>query len=84
MILQQLLTGKSPRAAALLDVLEGASGLLLALFLWTHMVFVATILFGSRAFDGIAGLLDSTGLSYVGIPPLIAVFFMPVESAPMI
>lgn len=74
-ILQQVIGGKG-RAAAILDVLEAVSGLSLALFLWMHMTFVATIYFGADSFDAIAHTLDATRLSYVGIPPLIVVFFL--------
>ena len=75
MLLQQGLT-RSRRAAAVLDLLEAASGIALALFLWVHMIFVASVIVGSGTFDGIARLLDDTSLSYVGIPPMIAVFFL--------
>ncbi len=74
-ILQQV-TGGSRRAAAVLDLLEAMSGLSLALFLWMHMIFVATIYLGADSFDAIAHTLDATRLSYVGIPPLIVVFFL--------
>lgn len=47
------------RWPARLDVLQGASGLLLALFMWVHMLFVSSILLGpdamwtvARAFEG--------------------------------
>lgn len=75
MILQQVLF-RSRRTAAILDILEACSGLALALFLWMHMVFVATIFLGAGAFDGIAHALDTYYLSFTGIPPLIVVFFM--------
>lgn len=75
MILYQVLS-RGRRTAALLDLLEAASGLALALFLWMHMLFVASIFFGTESFDGIAHMLDEYYLSYVGIPPLVAVFFL--------
>jgi len=75
MNLQQALF-HSRRAAAILDILEAVSGLALALFLWMHMVFVATIFLGTGAFDGIAQALDTFYLSYTGIPPLIVLFFL--------
>ena len=64
------------RIAAFLDILEAGSGLALAVFLWLHMIFVATILAGPETFDAIAAFLDDYWLSYIGIPPLIAVFFL--------
>ena len=75
MILYQLLS-PSRRAPAILDLLEAVSGLVLAVFLWAHMLFVASIFFGTDSFDGIAHMLDEYYLSYVGIPPLVAVFFL--------
>jgi len=75
LILYQTIS-RSPRTAAILDVLEAGSGLALALFLWMHMLFVATIFFGTETFDGIALMLDEYYLSYAGIPPLVAVFFL--------
>jgi fumarate reductase subunit C len=75
LILYQILS-RSRRTAAILDVLEAVSGLALALFLWMHMVFVATIFLGAEAFDGIAHALDAYYLSFTGIPPLIVVFFL--------
>jgi fumarate reductase subunit C len=74
-ILQQV-TGGNGRTAAVLDILEAMSGFSLALFLWMHMIFVATIYFGADSFDAIAHTLDVTRLSYAGIPPLIIVFFL--------
>ncbi len=74
-ILQQV-TGESRKTAAILDILEAMSGLSLALFLWMHMIFVATIYFGADSFDAIAHTLDATRLSYAGIPPLIVIFFL--------
>jgi fumarate reductase subunit C len=72
---QQLSPGTG-RIAALLDLLEAGSGLALAVFLWLHMMFVATIIAGPETFDAVAAFLDDYWLSYLGIPPLIAVFFL--------
>lgn len=75
-VLLQNVLSRSRRAAAVLDILEACSGLALAVFLWMHMIFVASIFFGPETFDAIAHGLDTSYLSYVGIPPLIAVFFL--------
>jgi fumarate reductase subunit C len=72
---QNLLT-RNRKAAAILDILEAGSGLALAVFLWLHMIFVATILTGPRVFDRTAHFLDAYYLSYTGIPPLILIFFL--------
>jgi fumarate reductase subunit C len=68
--------GEEGKAAAFLDIMEAVSGLGLAVFLWLHMVFVATVYFGADVFDGIAHALDRYYLSYLGIPPLIILFFL--------
>ena len=44
----------SPRSDFIVEMIQMVSGLLLVLFLWTHMVFVASILLGSNAFNGLA------------------------------
>ncbi|MCG6936864.1 MAG: fumarate reductase cytochrome b subunit [Gammaproteobacteria bacterium] len=54
------LVRKSSRWAAWLDVLQGVSGLVLLLFIWTHMIMVSSILISkdamfvvSRMFEGV-------------------------------
>jgi succinate dehydrogenase/fumarate reductase cytochrome b subunit len=80
MILQQALF-RSPRAAAILDILEACSGLALALFLWMHMVFVATIFLGTGAFDGIAQALDTYSSSFCIFSWLPARYLSPTGSS---
>jgi fumarate reductase subunit C len=58
-VLLQNLLSRSRRAAAVLDILEACSGLTLAVFLWMHMIFVASIFFGPETFDAIAHGLDT-------------------------
>ena len=72
----QEVSPETRRTAAFLDLLEAASGFGLAVFLWMHMVFVATILAGPETFDAVASFLDDTYLSYIGIPPVVALFFL--------
>ena len=40
------------------EVVSGGSGLVLALFMWGHMVLVGSILTGERGFNGLAGMLE--------------------------
>jgi len=46
------------RFPARLDVLQGASGLFLALFMWLHMFFVSSILIGKDAFWHVARFFE--------------------------
>ncbi|MDQ7790024.1 MAG: succinate dehydrogenase [Eubacteriales bacterium] len=60
--------GRNPRIDLYLDLAQLISGFLLVGFLWTHMVFVATIIIGADTFNSLAQFLDDYYLSYVGIP----------------
>jgi fumarate reductase subunit C len=46
------------RGPAWLDVLQGASGLLLVLFMWAHMLFVSSILLGVDAMYAVARMFE--------------------------
>lgn len=66
----------SDKSELYVDVGELVTGLLLVLFLWTHMLFVATVFINTKVFNALAGLLESTGMAYVAtgaVPALIAV-----------
>lgn len=53
------------------ELLSGASGLVLALFMWGHMILVGSILTGSRGFDWLAGMLEDY---YIAQPTVIVIF----------
>ena len=53
------------------EVLSGGSGLLLALFMWGHMVLVGSILTGERGFNWLAGMLEDT---YIAQPTVLFIF----------
>lgn len=72
MLLQKTLT-KSNKTDLYLDLVELASGLLLVGFLWTHMLFVSTILISQDTFNMLSEFLDKYYLSYVGVPFIIVV-----------
>ncbi|MCG8370967.1 MAG: hypothetical protein MJA32_10700 [Proteobacteria bacterium] len=55
------------------EIISGGSGLLLALFMWGHVVLVGSILTGARGFDWLATLLEDY---YVAQPAVLAVFFL--------
>ena len=65
------------RVPARLDVLQGASGLFLALFMWLHMFFVSSILLGKDAFWHVARFFEGyhlLGKPYPILVTLIAAF----------
>ena len=53
------------------EIISGGSGLLLALFMWGHVVLVGSILTGERGFDWVATLLEDY---YIAQPAILAVF----------
>jgi len=71
-LLQKILA-KSNKTDLYLDLVELTSGLLLVGFLWTHMIFVATILISQETFNTLSEFLDKYYLSYVGIPFIVVV-----------
>lgn len=66
-MLQRILT-TSHRGDLLIDVAELASGLALVGFLWTHMLFVGTVLLGPEIFNSVPKTLEAYFLAQVGIP----------------
>ncbi len=66
-MLFQKLVGRCTKADAYIDVAELATGITLVGFVWTHMLFVSSVLFGTGMFNNVPAILDATGISYVGI-----------------
>jgi fumarate reductase subunit C len=67
--------GTAPRRSAWparLDVLQSASGLVLALFMWMHMLFVASILLGPQAMWTVARFFEGYFLLGRSVPGLVA------------
>ena len=69
-MLDERALGRAIRTDLYLDLAELFSGLFLVGFLWTHMLFVAAILFGEMSYNTLAAFLDRYYLSYTGIPLL--------------
>ena len=63
-------SGEAPRQLAY-EIVSGGSGLLLALFMWGHMVLVGSILTGERGFNWLAGMLEDY---YIAQPTVVAIF----------
>ncbi|HBV99495.1 MAG: succinate dehydrogenase [Peptococcaceae bacterium BICA1-7] len=80
MLVQKILT-RNPKAELYYDLVELFTGITLVGFLWTHMLFVSTILLGSDLFNTLSKSLDDYYLSYVGIPFIVLVFIMHILSA---
>ena len=55
------------------EAISGASGLILALFMWGHMMFVGSILAGTRGFDWMALQLE---VWFIAQPTVIAIFVL--------
>jgi len=53
------------------EIVSGGSGLLLALFMWGHVVLVGSILTGERGFDWLATMLEDY---YIAQPTILAIF----------
>ena len=60
------------------EIISGGSGLLLALFMWGHVILVGSILTGARGFDWLATLLEEY---YIAQPTVLAVFALFVVHA---
>jgi fumarate reductase subunit C len=55
------------------EIISGGSGLVLALFMWGHVLLVGSILTGERGFDWLATFLEDY---YIAQPTIIAIFFL--------
>jgi len=66
---------KKSRIPARLDLAQSGSGLVLGLFMWAHMILVASILLGKGSFDSVAKFMELSFLSSTGEGFPAAVFF---------
>ncbi len=55
------------------ELISGGTGLVLALFMWGHMLFVGSILIGTASFDWLAEQLE---IWFIAQPTVIAIFAM--------
>lgn len=63
------------RTDAYLDTLQMFTGVALILFMWSHMILVASVNFGPGVMNAIAGFLEGTYLAQTG-GPVIALIFL--------
>ncbi|MFO7886167.1 MAG: fumarate reductase cytochrome b subunit [Desulfobacteraceae bacterium] len=66
---------KKSRIPARLDFAQSGTGLLLGLFMWAHMILVASILLGKGSFNFVANFMELSFLSSTGEGHPSAVFF---------
>ena len=66
---------KKSRLPARLDFLQSGTGLILGLFMWVHMLLVASIILGKGMFNWVAKTMELAFLSDTGHGYPIAVFF---------
>lgn len=66
------------RRQFLYEMISGASGLVLALFMWGHVLLVGSILTGTRGFDWLASTLEAY---YIAQPTVIVIFALFVVHA---
>lgn len=62
-----------PRRQLIYELISGGSGLLLALFMWGHVILVGSILTGERGFDWMATFLEDY---YIAQPAIVGVFVL--------
>lgn len=66
---------KKSRLPARLDFLQSATGLILGVFIWGHLLFDSSIILGKRAFSFVSGTLEFAFLSDTGHGyPIVVVF----------
>lgn len=62
------------RTEGFLDFLQMLSGVALILFMWSHMVMVASVNLGSGVMNGIAGFLEDNYLVQTAGPVIVLIF----------
>ena len=70
----QRVSAAEARRQVVYELLSGASGLVLALFMWGHMVLVGSILTGERGFNWLAGMLEDYYIAQPTVAAILALF----------
>ncbi len=66
----------SARRQLIYELISGGSGLVLALFMWGHMVLVGSILTGERGFDWMATMLEDYYIAQPTVIVILALFLV--------
>ena len=69
-------TAGEPRKQLYYELISAGSGLLLALFMWGHLLLVGSILLGSRSFDWVAGMLEEYSIARPTVVVIIGIFLV--------
>ncbi|MBN2141140.1 MAG: succinate dehydrogenase/fumarate reductase cytochrome b subunit [Desulfovibrionaceae bacterium] len=69
-----LIAGRPARWDGVLDWCQMLSGLGLILFMWAHMILVASVIIGPGVMNALARFFEHTGLAQVGGPVIFLVF----------
>ena len=64
------------RTSAILDWLQMLTGAALILFMWSHMILVASVVPSPRVMNAIARFLDETYMAQVGGPMIASMFIL--------
>jgi fumarate reductase subunit C len=64
---------RNTRRQVIYELISGGTGLVLALFMWGHVILVGSILTGERGFDWMATMLEDY---YIAQPTVVAIFAM--------
>jgi fumarate reductase subunit C len=64
------------RSSAFLDWIQMITGILMLLFMWSHLVLVGSILFGSEAMNTLAKFFEDTMMFQIGGPIVFAGFLL--------
>ena len=64
------------RTSAYLDWLQMLTGAVLIMFMWSHMVLVASVILGAGVMNALAGFLEETYMAQVGGPIVGCVFIL--------
>ncbi len=66
----------SARRQLIYEVISGGTGLVLALFMWGHVVLVGSILTGERGFDWLATMLEDYYIAQPTVAIILALFLV--------
>jgi fumarate reductase subunit C len=65
---------RTGKLEGLYDVVQMLSGAALVLFMWMHMILVASIILGAPVMNAIAEFFERTGMAQIGGPVIFLVF----------
>ncbi len=64
------------RRQLIYELISGATGLVLAIFMWGHVILVGSILTGERGFDWMATMLEDYYIAQPTVPAIFAIFLV--------